>query len=131
MKKMSYTGALDVVLSGGAMTDEVKERLTALKASLEKRAATKSSKPTKAQSAAIALAERIVGLMEVGKSYEWKEIAALIPDVENVSAQRVTALMKRAVDSGRVAKEEVKGKMTYTLIDADAVDEGEEEVEEG
>ena len=58
--------------------------------------------------------------MTFGEVYEWKGIAELLPDGEKRTAQRVTALMKRLIDSGRVTKAEVKGKMTYTLAPTSA-----------
>jgi hypothetical protein len=118
-KKMSYVSAIDAILSGAPCEGEVRERLEALRASQAKRSASKSGKPTKAQVEAMAVAEKVAEAMTAGEVYEWKAIADLLPDGEKRTAQRVTALMKRLIEAGRVSKAEVKGKMTYTLVTGD------------
>lgn len=114
-KKMSYVGALSVVLSGEEVTEEVRERLEALKASLEKRASRKAEGPTKAQRERAEVAEKVFSAMVVGKSYGSADIAKLIPEIEGASSQKVTALMKGLVADGRVTAETVKGKKVYTV----------------
>ena len=112
-KKMSYAVAIDTVLSGAEITDEVRERLEALKASLEKRNSRKSNGPTKAQRERAELAERVFSAMTAGEGYGSKEIAALIPELEGASSQKVTALMKSLGE--RVTSEKVKGKAVYKI----------------
>ena len=114
-KKLSYVGALEIVLNGGEITEEVSERLTALKASLEKRASRKPNGPTKAQKANAELAEAIFEAMESGVVYTTAEIGGLVPALEGASAQKISPLMRGLVNSGRVVAEKVKGKATYTL----------------
>lgn len=114
-KKMSYVGALSVVLDGGEITPEVTERLEALKASLVKRASHKQEGPTKAQKARFELADKVFDAMVDGESYGSAEIAGLIPETEGFSSQKVTALMKGLVADGRVATEKVKGKAVYHI----------------
>ena len=101
-KKMSYAVAINTVLSGAEITDEVRERLEALKVSLEKRNSRKANGPTKAQRANAELAEKIAEAMEPDVVYE-------------ASTQKLTALMKGLVTSERVVAEKVKGKATYHL----------------
>ena len=114
-KKLSYVGALDVILSGGEVTEEVTERLEALKASLEKRASRKPNGPTKAQRANAELAEAIFGAMVEGECYGTADIAGLVPALEGANPQKITPLMKGLVASGRVVAEKVKGKASYHL----------------
>ena len=118
--KMTNVKALTYALENCELPAEVVEKFEAMKASFEKRAASKSGKPTKAQLEAMAIAEKVAEAMTFGEVYEWKGIAELLPDGEKRTAQRVTALMKRLIDSGRVTKAEVKGKMTYTLAPTSA-----------
>ena len=118
--KMTNVKALTYALENCELPAEVVEKFEAMKASFEKRAASKSGKPTKAQLEAMAVAEKVAEAMTFGEVYEWKGIAELLPDGEKRTAQRVTALMKRLIDSGRVTKAEVKGKMTYTLAPTSA-----------
>ena len=112
-KKMSYVSAVDVVLNGGEITDEVRERLEALKTSLEKRANRKSEGPTKAQKENLALAEKVLEAMEPGVEYGNAEIAGLIPELEGATPQKISPLMKMLGD--RVIIEKVKGKAVYRL----------------
>ena len=114
-KKLSYVGALDVVLSGGEITEEVSERLEALKASLVKRASHKSEGPTKTQKANAELAERIFGAMEDGVVYTTNDIGGLVPELEGATPQKISPLMKGLVNSGCVVAEKVKGKATYHI----------------
>lgn len=112
-KKMSYVVAVGHAIDG-ELTPEVIERLTALKASLEKRNA-KSGKPTKAQIANAALAEQIGNAMESGVQYGMDDIRALIPELAKATSQKISPLMKRLVEAGKVVKTEVKGKAVYSL----------------
>ena len=114
-KKMSYAVAVDTVLSGAEITDEVRERLEALKVSLEKRATRKSNGPTKAQKERAEIAEKVFEALQVDVQYGSADIAGLIAETEGFSSQKVTALMKGLVADGRVNAETVKGKKVYTL----------------
>ena len=111
-KKMSYSVAVENAING-QLTPEVIERLEALKTSLEKRNSRKANGPTKAQKERAELAERVLSAMTAGESYGSKDIAALIPELEDASSQKITALMKSLGE--RVTAEKVKGKATYRL----------------
>ena len=113
-KKISYVVALDAVLTGAEITDEVRERLEALKASLEKRNARKAG-PTKAQKANAELAEKIFAAMEPEVMYTTPEIGALIPELEGASSQKISALVRKLVQSERVTSAKVKGKAVYQV----------------
>ena len=113
-KKISYVVALDTVLTGAEITDEVRERLEALKASLEKRNARKAG-PTKAQKANAELAEKIFAAMEPEVVYTTPEIGALIPELEGASSQKISALVRKLVQSERVTSAKVKGKAVYQM----------------
>lgn len=111
--KISYVSVINDVLNGVELDAERIEKLEALKASLEKRNTRKANGPTKAQKANAELAEKIFGAMVAGESYGSKEIAGLIPELEGVSSQKVTALMKALGE--RVTSEKVKGKAVYKI----------------
>ena len=114
-KKMSYVSAIEAVLNGSAVEGEVAERLTALKASLEKRASHKSEGPTKLQRANAELAGKIADAMVEGEVYGSADIAGLIPELEGATPQKISPLMKGLVANGTVVAEKVKGKATYRL----------------
>ncbi len=113
-KKMSYAVAIDTVLSGAEITDEVRERLEALKVSLEKRNSRKAG-PTKAQKANAELAEKIFAAMTPDTVYTTAEIGGLVPELEGASSQKITALVRKLVVAERVTSEKVKGKATYKV----------------
>ena len=132
-RKFSYVSAIDFALSVlsqidpeqvaihdddlGASHDvsvgEVCEKLTALRDAQTKRSGTKHEGPTKAQIERAALAERVLAVMEPEKSYGTAEIAALLPELEGATPQRVTPLMKLLGE--RVAVSKVKGKAVYSI----------------
>ena len=111
-KKMSYSVAVENAINGN-ITDEVRERLEALKVSLEKRNSRKSNGPTKAQKERAEIAEKVIAAMVEGQGYGSKEIAGLIPELEGASSQKITALMKSLGE--RVTSEKVKGKAVYKI----------------
>jgi len=101
MEKLTYTKALDVVLTGAELTDEVVEKLVALKASLEKRAATKSGKPTKAQREAAEFTETVYAALT--DKTDAVRCGDLAKDLD-VSGQKVSAALTKLVKAGRVVK---------------------------
>lgn len=112
-KKMPYVTAVATVLEGGEITEEVRERLEALKASLEKRASRKSEGPTKAQKENAELAEKIYGAMVPEVEYSNASIAELIPELEGATPQKISPLMKLLGE--RIVSAKVKGKAVYRL----------------
>ena len=113
-KKISYVSALNAVITGEEITDEIRERLEALKASLEKRN-TRKAGPTKAQKANAELVEKIFEAMEPDVVYTTADICKLVPELAEASSQKVSALMKKLVTAERVTSEKVKGKATYKV----------------
>lgn len=113
-KKMSYVVAVESAINGD-LNDEVLERLTALKASLEKRANRKVEGPTKAQKANAELAEKIFSAMVEGVEYTTNEIGALVPELEGATPQKISPLMRGLVKSERVTSAKVKGKAVYKI----------------
>ena len=114
-KKISYVNAIEAVLAGNEITDEIRERLEALVESLQKRNAHKAVGPTKAQKENAALVEKIFEAMESGVQYGTADVADLIPELAGATPQKVSPLMGALVESGKVAVSKVKGKNVYTL----------------
>ena len=108
--KMTYVKAIECAING-EMTDEVVEKLNALKASIEKRNASRSGKPTKAQVANIEFGERIVAEIAEGEGYTCADIAKMF----DVTTQKVAPIIKRLAENGKLTCEKVKGKNVYRL----------------
>lgn len=106
--KMTNAKALIFVLENvEGLPSEVYEKLEAMRVSLEKKSA--SRKPTAVQIANVELMEAILNAMKLNTVYQCKDIAKLC-DIE--STQKVSALMRKLVDDGKVTKCSEKG-VTY------------------
>lgn len=106
MTKMTYVTAIDNALNG-VVTDEVREKLEALKASIAKRSASKSSTPTKRQKENEGVKARIAEVL----SDEGKTVTQILTEMGDASLtnQRVSALLRQM----GTRKEMVKGKALF------------------
>ncbi len=111
--KNSYVSVINDVLNGVELDAERIEKLTALKASLEKRNTRKSNAPTKAQRERAEVAEKLFGARVAGETYATADLIGIIPETEGASSQKITAIMKSLGE--RVHAEKVKGKAIYTI----------------
>jgi hypothetical protein len=109
--KMTYVSVISDVLEGVALTDEHKEKLTALKASLEKRASGER-KPTATQKANVAVKESIAEFLGTVEFATATEVGKACGEISN---QKASALLKQMVDEGTVEKFSEKRK-TYFKI---------------
>ena len=103
MEKLTYTKALEAVLTGAELTDEIKDKLVALKDQLVKRNATKAGKPTKAQREAAEFTETVYAALT--DKTDAVRCGDLAKDLD-VSGQKVSAALTKLVKAGRVAKVE-------------------------
>ena len=110
--KMTNVKALAYVLENCDLPDEISEKVKAMKASYEKRNASKAGKPSKKAAENAEVAERVIAAMVAGEAYDTVGIKALLGD-SDLSPQKVTAVMKTLGD--RVVAEKVKGKAVYRL----------------
>jgi len=105
MTKMTYAVAIDNALNGN-ITDEVREKLEALKAQLAKRNSG-SHKLTKTQRENEGVKDSILGVLTAdGK--QCKDIAESL----GISGQKCSALLKQLVDEGKAEKYAEK-RVTY------------------
>lgn len=92
-------------------TEEV-EFLTKYRESIAKANARKSTKPTKTQIANEGLKERILEVLT-----NEGVTAKAVGEALEVSSQKASALLKQLVETGKVAKETVKGKSLFRLAE--------------
>lgn len=92
-------------------TEEV-EFLIKYRESIAKANARKSTKPTKTQIANEGLKERILEVLT-----SEGVTAKAVGEALEVSSQKASALLKQLVDTGKVAKETVKGKSLFRLAE--------------
>jgi len=103
-EKMTYVKALETVLTAGEgiYSEEVMEKLGALKASLEKRASYKGSgKPTKAQREAAAFREMV---LETLYTFEGAVQCGEVAKALGESGQKVSAALRILGQEGKVVK---------------------------
>ena len=125
-KKMTYAQALDVVIAKED-NEEVKARLVDLKATLAKRTAKRSEKKSTEQDAF--KNEVLSALNLIGKPATVTELLATGVFAVDVSAQKISAYLKKMVEvDGTVAKTVDKKKSYFSIAVKPA--EGEEEGEE-
>ena len=110
MTKMTYAMALEVAINAVA-DGEVKDKLTALKAQIEKKNSAER-KPTKAQVANEELRDKIVTLLKASAS---AMTASEIADAFGVSNQKVTGLMSRLLEDEVVTREVIKRKAYFKV----------------
>ena len=111
MKNMTYVDALNVVLAGENITDEVFERLSALRESLIKRNAQRSSKPTKAQLERETQYESLVEWLGENPESTCAEVAEFMAVTLHSATGLLTTLRKRGM-----VRRDYKGKTpVYSL----------------
>lgn len=108
MTKMTYVNAIEMAING-KMTDEVVEKLTALKAQLEKRNSG-TRKPTKAQRENEGVKSEILAVLST-EGKQCKDIAEAV----GISGQKCSALLKQLVDNGSAEKYTEK-RVTYFKV---------------
>lgn len=114
MTKMTYVAALEIAIA--TMTNaEAKEKLEALKVSIEKKNSAER-KPTATQTANEAFKADILKAMEVGKAYTITELMKAVPSIADISNQRVSAIVRQMVEAGSITRDEVKRKAYFTKV---------------
>ena len=110
MTKMTYAMALEVAIN--TVSDgEVKDKLTALKAQIEKKNSAER-KPTKTQVANDNLRGEIVSLLTDAENMM---TASDIANHFGVSNQKITALMGKLLEDGAVVREVIKRKAYFKV----------------
>lgn len=111
--KITYSEALAKAIAFEGMDAEVVAKLTALKASLEKKSANR--KPTKEQKENEGIKEILVASLAEGKGTA-TEIAKRNEATADLSNQKVASLLKQLVEAGKVAKATEGRKSIFSLV---------------
>ena len=111
-KKMTYSQALEIAIA--VVEGEAKERLVALKASVDKRNSA-DRKPTKTQEANEAIKADILNFLSDGEKYTVTEIMTGAPSLAKASNQKASSLVGQLVKAGSVKREEIKRKAYFSL----------------
>ena len=114
MTKMTYVDALNTVLTSATLSDEVSEKLTALRDQLVKRNSA-DHKPTKTQKENDGVKMTLLAAMANGEAHTITEWQDAIPELSELSNQKVSALMTQLVKDGKVTKTTDKRKSYFAL----------------
>jgi predicted transcriptional regulator len=123
MEKMTNVKALDVVLNGGEITAEVREKLQKMREQFVKKNSAER-KPTANQTENASLKVAIVNAMEIGRKYTITDLMKAVPELADLSNQRVSAIVRQMKDEGTVVRTEEKRKAYFEVA---VTDEGEDE----
>lgn len=116
MTKMTQKNAIAYVIENCDLPEEVLTKLEGMKAQLEKKSAHKGErKPTKTQIANEGFKAIIVENMEPNRLYTISELAKEMPFGEELSVQRVSALVRQLKEAGTVVRTEEKRKAYFSL----------------
>lgn len=113
-KGMSYNEVLTKVLNGEPITDEMRERLEALKAQLAKRSTGRTSK---VQSENAELCAEIMSYLEAGVVYSLVDVANAVPSLNGKTTQKVGPLCRKLASEGKLVETHAKGKAYYSLAE--------------
>lgn len=92
-EKMTYATALNFVLENCELPKDVKAKLTKLKEQNEKKSSA-DRKPTAKQEENEGLKKAIVDGMEKDRLYTITELMKVIPELEGITNQRVSAIIR-------------------------------------
>ena len=112
--KMTNKGALQFVLDTYDVPAEVAEKLTNMVAQLEKKSGAER-KPTARQVENSKVKEKIASQMEPNVLYTVGEMLKKFDTTEDMTSQRLTALLTQMAEDGVVEKTKDKGKSLFSL----------------
>ena len=112
MTKMTYAMALEIAINAVADNAEVAEKLTTLRAQIEKKNSAER-KPTKAQVENSALKEKIAELLRTaGTAMTATEVA----EAFSISNQKASSLLTAMVTDEVITREVIKRKAYFKVI---------------
>lgn len=117
-EKMTNSKALAFVLGMEGIPSDVREKLVNIKASIDKKNSAER-KPTATQTENVGLKVAILEGMESGKAYTIGDLMKEIPELADLTNQRVSALVRQLKDDGLVTREEIKRKAYFTKVEVE------------
>lgn len=118
MMKMTYVKALEIAMETVKDNAEVYEKLNALKASISKKNSAER-KPTATQKVNAGYKDAILNYMELGKKYTISELMKEVVELNDLTNQRVSALVRQLKDDGLVLRTEEKRKAYFEKVEVD------------
>lgn len=116
--KVTYSSAIETAIhvleQVEGLEPAVIEKLSALKAQIDKRASA-DRKPTKTQKANEVIKADILAYLADHSKQTITDIIAGVPSLKDVSNQKATALVRQLKTDNKVIREEVKGRAFFSL----------------
>ena len=116
MEKMTNSKALAFVLANAELPTDVREKIENIKASIDKKNSAER-KPTATQTENVGFKTAILNGMESGKAYTIGDLMKAIPEIADLTNQRVSAIVRQLKDDGLVIREEGKRKAYFTKVE--------------
>ena len=116
MEKMTNVKALEYVMANCELPTDVAEKLGKMKEQFVKKNSAER-KPTANQTENAGLKVAILGGMATGKAYTITDLMKCIPELADLSNQRVSAIVRQLKDEGCVTREEIKRKAYFTKVE--------------
>ena len=114
--KMTNKGALQFVLDTYDVPEDVAEKLTSMLSQLEKKSGAER-KPTARQVENAKIKEKILSQMEQNVLYTVGDMLKKFDTSEDMTSQRLTALLTQMTEEGSVTKTKDKGKSLFSLAE--------------
>lgn len=115
-KKMTKVQMFTQIMDTYPLTDEEKAFIAHEIELVEKKNASKSTKPTKTQLENEKLMEAIYNTMEDNRVYKIAELRKEVPGMEEASSPKFAALLNKMVNDGRVKKSTEKREVFWQKI---------------
>lgn len=114
--KMTNKGALQFVLDTYDVPEDVAEKLTSMLTQLEKKSGAER-KPTARQVENAKIKDKILSQMEPNVLYTVGEMLKKFDTSEDMTSQRLTALLSQMTEDGSVTKTKDKSKSLFSLAE--------------
>lgn len=112
MEKMTNKMALNFVLTNCDLPADVREKMEKMLAQVEKKSSAER-KPTATQVANDGYKVAILSAMEDDRLYTITELIKEVPEISDLSNQRVSAIVRQMKDAGEVVRVEDKRKAYF------------------
>jgi hypothetical protein len=115
-KKITNKSALNYVLTNCELPTEIADKLSAMMVALDKKSASGGDKkPTATQIANEGYKSLILDLLADNGKRTCADLIKQIPEFNDFSTSKVSALTKQLVDSKQISKEMVKGRAYFFI----------------
>ena len=114
-KNITKKEALNYVIAHYELPKDVKEKIDSMIVQLEKKSVSGERKPTKTQIANEGFKQIILENMEEGRLYTITELTKEMPFGEELSTQRVSAIVRQLKEAGKVVRTVDKRQAFFSL----------------